>query len=41
MGQAGHTERLSDVFRELHLGASRYQIDQETAPPRPHGLLQP
>ena len=41
MGQAGHAERRSDVFRELHLGAAQHQSGQETAPPRPHGLLQP
>ena len=41
MGQAGHAERRSDVFRELHLGAAQHQGSQETAPPRPHGLLQP
>ena len=41
MGLAGHAECRSDVFRELHLGAAQHQSRQETAPPRPHGLLQP
>ena len=41
MGQAGHAERRSDVFRELYLGAAQHQSSQETTPPRPHGLLQP
>ena len=41
MGKAGHPERLSNVFRELHLGAAEHQSGQETTPPRPDGLLQP
>ena len=41
MGQAGHAERLSDVIRELHLGAAQHQSGQKPTPSRPHGLLQP
>jgi hypothetical protein len=41
MGQAGNAERLSNVFGERHLGAAENQCGQETAPPRPYGLLKP
>ena len=35
MGQAGHAERLSNVFGKLHLTAAQLQRGQEATPPLP------